>query len=290
MIEMPSYTEKDKLRNYSSIFSRSAFTEILAYDDYACLDRLIERYGVSKRILTYWDFLKFIYRYIRKYYRNEYVFKNEFLARLLIKDYGTRNTAAFSEFRVSNSIVDLALFNGESKAFEIKTEYDSPKRLEGQLQSYLGFFDKCYLIVPERLISQYSNFDSQIGIIVLGESDGQIYLQECQPATENDILDVEVVMKSLRTEEYKNIIIEYFGDLPKVSCFSLFEVCEDLMKQIPQQTLRVLIRDEIKKRKSVTSDLRKIPYELRQICLSMKIDFETIKIKKALLQHTLIPS
>ena len=91
-------------------------------------------------IHIYSDLLKKSYSVISKYYRCEYVYKNE-LIKLLLKKYGTRNSVYFNEFRVGNSIADMVMFNGESKAFEIKTEYDTPRRLSlihifGPLWSY----------------------------------------------------------------------------------------------------------------------------------------------------------
>lgn len=120
------YTEMERLRSYSSIFSRSVFSDIIEYDDYTRLNILLERYNNSqKHFQTYLDYIKYAYHTIARKYRCEYVYKNEIISKLLIRKYGTKNTIALNEFRVRNSIVDFALFNGESKAFEIKTEYDT---------------------------------------------------------------------------------------------------------------------------------------------------------------------
>lgn len=289
MNSMPSYTEKDKLRSYSLVFSRSVFTDILLYGDFSRLDLLIERYGISKYVHTYWDFIRFIYRTIRKHYRNEYVYKNEFLTQLLINNYGTNNTIAINEFRVVHSIVDIALFNGESKAFEIKTEYDTPKRLNGQLLDYSRIFEKCYIIIPEQHLKQYlQTLSEEVGVIILNDNAHNVLMEEYRPASSNDILDVDSLMKSIRTQEYKNIILEYYGSLPKVSCFQMFDVCSSLLKEIPQDILRKLLLSEIKKRETVTPDLRKVPFELRQICLSLKMGLQEAMAVKEKLNRIII--
>ena len=119
--------EMNRLRDCSSAFSRSAFTDVLSYDDYSHFDWIYSYYNF--KCDTYLGLIKRAYSIIAKGYRCEYVYKNELLTQLL-KVYGVKNTAYYSEFRVGESIADMAMFNGESKAFEIKTEYDSPRRLD----------------------------------------------------------------------------------------------------------------------------------------------------------------
>ena len=218
-----------------------------------------------------------MYRAIKKNYRCEYVYKNEFLTRLLIKKYGTKHTIAINEFKVSRSIADIALFNGESKAFEIKTEYDTQKRLKSQIGNYEQLFDKCYVIIPENALSQYLKVvPNNIGIIILRPEKNSIILEEWREALYNDYINVDILMRSLRTQEYKNIVLNYYGKLPKVSCFQMFDECSSLLKEIPTKLLKNLFIQEIKHRSSITSSLNKIPYELRQIGLCMNLDMNSI--------------
>ena len=274
---MKSYPEIDRLRGYSSAFSRSVFSDIMEYDDYSRLDTLFKRYD-SERLKekTYFDYLKYAYRTIAKHYKCEYVYKNEIINKLLLKEYGTQDTIVINEFRVQNSIVDFALFNGESKAFEIKTEYDSRKRLDSQIQDYAKLFQKCYIVIPESLQQQYKEctLNKNVGIIILLTENGNIKLKEVRKAIANKRVDVDVLMRSIRTNEYKNIVSEYFGKLPNVSCFEMFEKCQKKIKQIPQKDLQKLVLDEIKKRKTNTQFLIKYPKEIRQMCLSLNLTWE----------------
>lgn len=268
------YTEIEQLRSYSSIFSRSVFSDIIEYDDYTRLNILLKRYNTPKRhFQTYLDYIKYTYHIIAKKYRCEYVYKNEIISKLLIRKYGTKNTIALNEFRVRNSIVDIALFNGESKAFEIKTEYDTQKRLEHQIEEYSKLFQKCYIVIPEKLLYDYEdNIPKNVGIIILTTKNGRIQLQEKRKALPNDNIDIDVLMRSIRTMEYKNIVTNYFGKLPDVSCFDMFQECKSLISKIPQSELHKLFLMEIKKRKNNTSILKSLPIEIRQICLSMNLN------------------
>lgn len=254
------------------------------------LDEILRIYDSSNnKIITYWDYIKYMYRTIRKDYRCEYVYKNEFLTRLLIKKYGTKETIAINEFKVSRSIADIALFNGESKVFEIKTEYDTLKRLKSQICNYEQLFDKCYVIIPEMALSQYLKVvHHNIGIILLKDEKNTIALEEYREALHNEYINVDILMHSLRTQEYKNIVLNYYGELPKVSCFQMFDECTRLLKTIPNKLLKRLFIQEIKRRSSITSSLNKMPYELRQIGLCMNLDMNSITTLKEILNRPIL--
>jgi hypothetical protein len=84
-------------------------------------------------------------------------------------------------------------------------------------------------------------------------------------------IDSDILMRCLRTAEYKSIISEFYGSLPNVSAFKMFNTCVDLMQKIPSDKLHQLFIDELKKRNSNTVFLKSYYKELRQVCLSMHI-------------------
>lgn len=292
MKHISCHTRSDMLRSYSLVFSRSVFKDILDYEDFSRVETIMEQYGLRKESFdTYGDVLRCFYRTIRKSYCCEYVYKNEFITRILINQYGTKNTVAFNEFKVPPAIVDIALFNGESKAFEIKTEYDTPKRLENQLSCYCKLFDKCYVIIPESLLDKYVKLvDEDMGIIILTHTKSVINLHQFRDAQNKEGLDPDLLMKVLRTQEYKNIISAYYGDIPNVSCFQLYDFCLDLIRQIPERILRPLVLKEFKSRKNNTCYLKYIPSEFRQVALSLNLNNEEICRLKDTLNKPLIHS
>ncbi len=265
----------DKLRSYSTIFSRSSFTKLLHHDDYSFINAKIERYDLSKvgkNINTYYDYIQYIYRELRKQYRNEYIYKNTFITDWLLSKYGVKNTIAINEFSVGNSIADLVMFNGTSKAFEIKTELDTDKRLSGQLADYTRIFKECYIITHESLVNKYLREEINIGIIALKERPKSVSLHLIRPATENKTIDVDTLIHCLRTSEYKGIVKKYYEELPEMNSFNMFETCKGLMKFIPEDQLHDLFIEELKKRKSNTNIINLFSIELRQMCLALNID------------------
>ena len=223
MATLSANKELIRLRDLYSAFSRSAFIDVLNFNDYSHFNWLVSKYDILIRCATYSDMLKKSYSVISKYYRCEYVYKNE-LIKLLLKKYGTRNSVYFNEFRVGNSIADMVMFNGESKAFEIKTEYDTPRRLDKQMDDYKRFFDKCYIIVPENKVDEYRDIvESTTGIIAMSHKNGSIILKEVRQAEQNERFDFEALMSCLRTEEYKNIVLSLRESLEGVAGYDMYK-------------------------------------------------------------------
>lgn len=259
-----------RLRDFSSAFSRSAFIDVLNFNDYSHFNWLVSKYDIL-RCATYSDLLKKSYSVISKYYRCEYVYKNE-LIKLLLKKYGTRNSVYFNEFRVGNSIADMVMFNGESKSFEIKTEYDTPRRLDKQMDDYKRFFDKCYIIVPEDKVDEYRDIvESTTGIIAMSRNNGRIILKEIRHAEQNERFEFEALMSCLRTEEYKNIVLSLGESLEGIAGYDMYKYCYQVISKANPNELRELFLREIKKRKNNTALLRKYPMSIRQMMLSLNL-------------------
>ena len=282
-----SYQRTLEMRDYSSAFSRSAFKDILDFNDFSHIKWLYDRYGTRRpQSISYLDYLKKIYSAISKEYQCEYVYKNELLGHI-VKMYGTKNTCAFNEFRVGNSIVDIALFNGESRAFEIKTEYDTLKRLDKQLDDYKRVFDKCYLVIPHKKADLYNDIDETTGIITLKRDRGHIILQNIREAQQNNSFDLDLLMSCLRTKEYESIIKKWFGRLPDVPLCRMYNDCLCLLRKIPNQELKEMFLTEVKGRRQNTMLLLKAPSFLRQMCLSLNLSAKELLYLVTLLKKTI---
>lgn len=279
---------KYQLRGISSLFSRRVFSGIMQ-DDVSLLDMLVKTYlPYINEGVSLFDIFKSSYSYLAKSYRCEYVYKNELLNQKLLKEYGTKHTLAINEFRVGNSIADIAMFNGESKAFEIKSDLDSAQRLPSQMFDYTRLFQKCYVVIPEESLNSYVNgIGYGIGIIVMTRVKRHLELVEYRKAEPNYNIDSDLVMSCLHTKEYMHLIKTYYGSLPNVSIFDMFKECKNMMRSIPPDILQVLFLKEIESRASATSRLRLVPKELRQMCLCMNMDNNDISSLNRQLSKTI---
>ena len=83
MASKTSIKQLNMLRDFSSAFSRGAFTDIIKYEDYSYLNWLHAEYGSNKNeIVTYGEYLKSLYSEMLKNYRCEYVYKNELICHI----------------------------------------------------------------------------------------------------------------------------------------------------------------------------------------------------------------
>lgn len=258
-----------KLRDMSSVFSRSAFLDVLQYNDFTYFNWLYTRY--HSRCSTYESFIRRAYSMISKEYRCEYVYKNE-LIRSLLNKYGSEKTVYFSEFRIADSIADLAMFNGECKVFEIKTEYDTPRRLDKQMNDYRKFFDRRYIVIPECKLNDYLGLTEETaGIILLKNTENGIVLDEIREASQNYEFDSKVMISCLQAREYEAIASALGADVQSVLGYDRFRFCSDVFEAASPKELKRLFLQEIKKRKNNTKYLCRYPLFLRQMMLSLNL-------------------
>jgi len=261
----------EQLRDYSSIFSRGVAAALLKGDRTA-LDSKIARYDThwyARCGATYLQYLRHAYRSVEAHYRNEYVLKNNFLTEWLLRELGQSDSRVFSEFRAGKSVADLVIFNGISKAFEIKTELDSDQRLPSQLTHYAKVFNEVYLIVPEGKVDTYSKYTDVAGLITYNETGRSFDLTK--QASRNMHVCAETMMGSLRSEEYKELVCEHYGELPTMTSFTQFSICQALIQKIPNERLNALFIGAMKRRKQHGIFSMRYYRELNQLVLAMRL-------------------
>lgn len=265
--------QNNQLRDYSTLFSRNEVLSWLKLD-FSSIDFKIQRYDkkwIKSSSVTYLDYLKYVYSVLALNYQNEYIFKNEFLNKWLISEIGEEDSKIFSEFRVGNSVADLVMFNGCSKVFEIKTEFDSDFRLPLQLENYKKVFNQIYLIVPETKLSFYEKYDTTVGLITFNSKNENSFIVN-RKASNNPEIDTQTIMSILHTNEYKCIVKKYFGHLPEMTSFSQFKICSELICEIPNKELNKLFITQIKKRGDNEALSSRYYREFNQLFLALKMN------------------
>ena len=268
-------TDIERLRSYSSVFSRSVFTRLIKFDDYSTINLVGKTYD-KDRIngkTTYSDYLDWIYLSLVAQYRTEYVFKNALTNKIISYNKG-RNITVFNEFRVGNSIADIATFNGKSCVYEIKTALDTPKRLSSQTEDYFKFFQECYLVVPKDIVDNYLPcVDDRMGLLTVNETKGKITIAKYRTAkTQYDNMDIEVLMRVLWIKEHEYIIKKYYGKLPDVGYFEMFGACKEMIRKIPVEKLSKMVVEVIKTRKSCDVLFNNEKKNLTQMCLALNFN------------------
>ena len=264
----------ESLRSLSQIFSTANFKKIVRKKDYVNTFERITKHTSFPNSITNLELLDNVYNELLESYRNEYVYKNTLINKNLIQKYSLKNTIALNEFKIGNSIADFVLLNGKARVFEIKTELDGLDKLEKQILDYYSFATEVYIVSSskhiEKLIELHQK--TKVGIIELTKKNS---LKEIKPALPNiDLLDHSVIFKSLRKNEYINVLKANSIEIPKVSNTLIFKECLNLSKSIDIVVFQKTAIKVLKKRNIKNPELLKdnrIPNSLKHICYSLNL-------------------
>jgi len=250
-IAQPTYLSF--LKAVSPVLSNSAFNKIINEKELDPIKKRISEYLSynNPRLNTYQDFYEHLYGSMLKNHRSEFIYKNEIINKILPGKYSLNTATVLNEFRVGKSIADLVLLNGTSIVYEIKTEYDSPKRLLSQIKEYRKSFLNIIIVTHHTVVNKYEAFLSKhsldnIGLLVL--SPGNTLTSRIKPTEDTDHLDIIYMFKCLRKDEYSSLIKKYFGYLPDVPNTKLFRECLKLAQKINEKDFHGFMFSYLKKR------------------------------------------
>lgn len=263
-----------KYRALAMLFSRKFITRLLERGDIAPLLEIYHTVGSGRsRCLTAEAYLVWAYNTLLRHYPCEYVYKNEFLNRVVLKHRLGRNCVVVSEFKAAGAIADFAVFGDEACAFEIKTDLDSPKRLAEQLAAYRTLFEKISLVVSMDDLGRYEPLlPANVGLVGLLNDPCGCNFEEIRPAEPTDAIDPVELMKVLHTAEYEQLVKSYCGALPSCQPFKRYDACLNVLKGMPQAVLRQVFRDSVRQRRNrlqTMAVLQRAPRILRQMTLSL---------------------
>ncbi|BCW56797.1 hypothetical protein StoSoilB20_01440 [Arthrobacter sp. StoSoilB20] len=195
------------------------------------------------------DALTRLHMTLQKNYRNETVYKNAIARKLLMGRHSPRTTTLLQEIRVNNSIVDMVLLNGVCEAFEIKTEFDSPGKLEKQLDDYYRAFTRVTVVCDELKEAQYLSHlaDSPAGLMVYTRKGTLRSVRS--PRIHADQLSVETMMSVLRQPEYMEIVHDVLGPQPDQPNTLRYRHYLNLAETIPPARYSELMAQRLKARR-----------------------------------------
>ena len=165
-----------------------------------------------------YDYQKSLLKILQKYYRNDFFIRYSFFKKRLTK----HSAVSVFEVPIEESRIDIASINGNSVAYEIKTNYDSYIRLKKQLQDYSTCFEYVYVICPHKKINAIKKIvPDWCGIICYNDKISCEFLT-AKDATFTKNLNPQKQLKNMRKSELKEcfgssdtdyIISNYSSDL-----------------------------------------------------------------------------
>lgn len=261
-------------RAINRIFTKKVMSDLIKTGSNEIFDYVIERYIDDPEDKTNGELISQIYSHLGKSYRNEYYYTNTLLNKLITGIHSVNTTTALSQIRVADHIADFVMINGEGRVYEIKSDLDNFDRLNDQLSDYFKAFSKVSVLAAEHerehveiVLDKLGEMGSATGIYVLSDKD-TIFSKNSirEPKEYNEQLDYRSIFTLLRKQEYQNVIMKYFHELPDVAPVFHFRTCLEMFSQIPILEAQKLALAELKKRNKIKkSEFDSIPKELKSV-------------------------
>lgn len=181
-------------------------------------------------------------------YRTEYFYKNLITSNLFVGRHKATNSVLIHEFRIGSSIADTVLINGKGTVYEVKTEFDDPSKLRGQLENYYKAFPFANVVVPEGLQNLYRNLlaDTPAGLITVA-SRGRLSMIK-KPEMKLDALSSETIYRTLRQRDVQSILEDTQGGYPKVPNGVRFEAYFEALSNLSTYELQQQMQKQLKRR------------------------------------------
>lgn len=260
----------------SKIFSSSVLNQLAKNGCSKSLGKVIVEAELDKicgKHETLGTCFDFVFSYLQKTYRNEYIYKNTIANKILLGRHSLKTASMHTEFRVGDSKADVLILNGTAHIYEIKTELDSLERISGQLSDYVKFAEYVTVVTAKKHVSKLvKRIPSEIGISVLTD-EGRIGVFR-KPISCKEHLDRSLIFSSLQKTEYIEIVRKLTGEVPDVSNGFMYAECKSIFERIDIDTSYKLIVDILKQRHmddKVRDFIRLAPFSLKAMATSMKL-------------------
>lgn len=214
-------------KQLAKMFTSTNITKV-AQGDLSLVQEIASSYPVLNEVKTLSDLFEEAYKLLCRHYPNEYVVKNIIANNILLGTHSMNTASMLSELRIGANKADCVIINGSSTCYEIKTKFDSLKRLPEQLAAYTSSFDRTYVVTHEvhlDALLEIQNDMQSFGIMV-SNSRNQLSRRIIAPLNTN--FDTGLMFHTLRKEEYVDIARSVTGSEPGCPQTELFAKCKEI--------------------------------------------------------------
>lgn len=267
----------EQLAALSRLFSSGLIREMARKGRSSIFARLVTQAGIrqslsaSDRVRDVFDTAFALLK--RQGYRHEYIYKAALTHNILLGIHGLKNASMLTEFRVRECKADVAILNGTSTVYEIKSERDSLSRLERQVAAYAKVFAKVYVVAAEEHVSSVlGSVPSYVGVMRLSKRYQISRLREALDQPERTRPDV--IFNSIRTQEARLILLALGVQIPLIPNTELNGALRELFVRLkPREAHDGMVRVLRTTRNLLPlSDLiAQLPYSLKTAALSVPL-------------------
>jgi len=242
----------ERLRLLARMFTRPVFADIARSGNWQVALGFLARHGLltpASKGQPLATLFESAWLEIRRGYRNEFVYKTEIAARIVFGKHSPNTASLHIELPVGRSIVDLAVFNGTSTAYEIKTEFDTPRRLTTQTSDYLAAFDRVCVVTHPRCAEIYAEIvDPRVGVLVLTERGSLRQIRK--PLTNCKNASPQTIFSCLQRAEYVDAVSKRIG-VPVVKPSGIIQAyCGEVFREFTPLEAHAIFVSALRKRKT----------------------------------------
>lgn len=242
----------DSRFNYavSQIFSPALLNKLHTDSHLHSVRELLQTCNIYKNDCG-WNYNEAIacaYEYLKKNYRCEYVYMNEIANQLLLEYHSDNSATLLKEVYSDSSIADIVIINGDTVAYEIKTELDNFERLNNQLSSYDLLYDYVNVVThPQAVENVVKRTKEAIGIIVLDENG--LLKTVRKAAKNNNTFSPSKAILTMRQAELVYAYEKYVGIFPKMGTAEIFMFCYNWYIELDNLMAHSIFKEALKSRK-----------------------------------------
>lgn len=206
-------------------------------------------------------------------FRNEYVYKSALVHKVLLGSHSLKTTAMLSEFRVDNSKADVVMLNGTSTVYEIKSERDTLKRLQHQIDAYRKVFARVNVIAGANHVDAVRDLvDDDVGVLLLTDRYQISTIRKAKDAPERT--ETDAIFNAIQLSEAKQILQNRSIEIPELPNTKMYKVLQEKFSVLkPEEAHEEMVQILKKTRSSAPLEdfIAEIPYSLRAGVLSAKV-------------------
>ena len=162
----------------------------------------------------------------KKNFRHEYIYKTAITHKILLGTHSLQTSVMLNEFRTGRSKADVAILNGTTTVYEIKSERDKLARLPQQVSSYREVFAKVNIITGlNHLDAVLQIVPGDVGVLILTDRFQISTFREAVNAPERTC--PVAIFDSIQLSEAKKILKLMGMSIPKVPNTQMHQAVRD---------------------------------------------------------------
>lgn len=267
-------TSKSELAALTRMFSPRVLRELGETGRSSLLARLLTETDIPRVLgveATLADAFDLAFAALRRMgNRDDYVYRVAITQKIALGRHSLRTATVLNELRARGSKADLVILNGTATAYEIKSERDSFKRLEGQLADYLSVFASVNVVTsPMQVDNALSLAPDDVGVLVLSS---RFQLQVVREATDRpERIEPLAMLNTLRVQEAVDVLDGFGLSFPQVPNTRRWDALREIFvgldpARVHAEAVRVL--KSTRSHPELMPFLQKLPTPLRAAALA----------------------